>query len=211
MQSALLLGIIALTAAQSVDIISDLNLTKLQFEDEMNKWAEKYGMKELFEKYKKQLENEKKELDEGLKQVTEYFAKIGELANVESLTRKEFNEKRQELIDKLTPKQEKVVRHLECSFTPFSAENCVPGTKGPDPSRPKPMRPGPMRPGPRRPWPMGPGPMRPGPMGTGPTGPWPMGPGPMRPGPMGPGPMRPGPMGTGPMGPMWPHRPFDTW
>ncbi|KAK6751926.1 hypothetical protein RB195_003380 [Necator americanus] len=167
MQSLLFLGIIGLSAAQYSPfpnplpfpfpppgspqlyrIWNDPNLTKQQFEEEMNKWAQRYGVKQQYDKYNKQVEDEKKELEEGLKAVSRYFRRTRELESNKALTYRQFDEKRRELFDKLTSEQKEAARFLECLFTKLSARFCVPGPMGP-----RPVGPGPMGPhGPFYPW-----------------------------------------------------------
>lgn len=88
------------------------------------------------------------------------------------LTEPQAARKKQELLDKLTPKQAQAAQMLEGLFAPDYAKTPGPGPMGPGPVGPGPMRPGPMRPGPGGPGPMRPGPMRPGPFGPGPFSPF---------------------------------------
>ncbi|ETN80687.1 hypothetical protein NECAME_09009 [Necator americanus] len=183
----------------------DLNLTRKQYEDGMNKWAKENGVEEQYANYTKQQEEEKNELEEGLKQISRYFRKNRELENNTSITYAQAEENRQKFLAKLTPKQKVAKQFLECLFTPTSAKDCfrpmgpfpVPGPVVPGPTGPETEVPGPTGPGPVIPVPTGPGPYGPGPMN-------PYGPGIMNP--YGPGTMYPyGPVPTNPYAPFLPR------
>ncbi|ETN80571.1 hypothetical protein NECAME_02316 [Necator americanus] len=102
----------------------------------------------------------------------------------QSVTYKEFANKKKDLFSKLTKKQKGAVRFLECLFAPSSSKSCVSKPIGPAP--------------------FGPGPMGPAPFGPVPIGPTPFGPGPIGPAPFVPGPIGPIPFAPAPYGPFYP-------
>ncbi|KAL6737636.1 hypothetical protein Aduo_011263 [Ancylostoma duodenale] len=131
-------------------IQNDPNLTRQQYEDKLNQWADKYGVKDKFDAYKKNIEDQRKkaqqELDEALKALPKYYKQLRKIDNDKSLTPAQAAQKKKELFDKLTPKQQQAAQQMENIFAPDFAKR--------PPSRPH--GPGPHGPGPHRPWPYGP-------------------------------------------------------
>ncbi|EYC04293.1 hypothetical protein Y032_0088g2125 [Ancylostoma ceylanicum] len=130
-------------------IQSDPNLTKQQYEDQMNQWATKYNVKDKYDAYKKNIDDQRtaaqKELDDGIKAVRKYFKDIRAIENDNTLTWAQAAQKKQDLFNKLTPKQQQAAQSLEKIFAPDFA-------KTPSPAPP---RPGPGPRPPYRPWPYG--------------------------------------------------------
>ncbi|RCN36165.1 hypothetical protein ANCCAN_17956 [Ancylostoma caninum] len=129
----------------------------------MNQWAKKFGLKDKFDAYKKNINDQRikaqQKLDAALKALPNYYRQLRNIENDNTLTRPQADQKRRELLNTLTPKQRRAAEFLENLFAPEYAR------------RPQP---GPMRPGPYGPVPYGPGPYgpRPGPFGPGPYGPY---------------------------------------
>ncbi|EPB80661.1 hypothetical protein ANCCEY_00229 [Ancylostoma ceylanicum] len=139
-------------------IQSDPNLTKQQYEDQMNQWANKYGVKDKYDAYKKNIDDQRtkaqQELDEALKALPKYYRQLRKIENDNTLTRAQAAQKKQELLNTLTPKQKRAAQFLENLFAPDYAKRPSPGPMRPGPYGPGPYGPGPYgpRPGPYRPY-----------------------------------------------------------
>ncbi|CAJ0603863.1 unnamed protein product [Cylicocyclus nassatus] len=165
---------------------TDPSLTKQQFEEALAQWAEQYGLTNQYAAYKKLLEEQtsaaERELDEAIQNLPYIIEELRQIENDNALTMLQASQREMEIINRLTPKQQRLLRSAGHIFALAYLQ----------------PRPGP---GGVRPGPFGPGPYGPGPFGPGPYGPDPYGPGPRRPGPHGPGPRGPGPWGPrGPRG-----------
>ncbi|KIH45657.1 hypothetical protein ANCDUO_24301 [Ancylostoma duodenale] len=135
----------------------------------MNQWANRFGVKDKFDAYKKNINDQRikaqQKLDEALEALPKYYKQLRMIENdyrepkvlFQTLTKSQADQKRNELLNTLTPKQRKAAQFLENLFAPDYAR------------RPGPVRPGPYGPGPYGPGPYGP---RPGPFGPGPYGPY---------------------------------------
>ncbi|KIH43904.1 hypothetical protein ANCDUO_26083, partial [Ancylostoma duodenale] len=151
-------------------IQTDPNLTKQQYEDYMNRWANKYGVTDKYDAYKKDIENQtieaQQELDGALNALPKYFTQLRNIENNMTLTAAQAAQEKKELFKTLTPKQQRAAESLEDIFAPDYAKMPPPRPYGPGPYGPGPYGPGPYGPGPYGPGPYGPGPYGPGPYGT---------------------------------------------
>ncbi|VDN20519.1 unnamed protein product [Cylicostephanus goldi] len=177
----------------------------------MAQWAEEYGFTKQYEAYKKLIEEQKlaaeREFDEAVQNLPFIVGELRQIEDDKNLTALQSFQKEMEIINRLTPKQQQLLKCSGHIFAPAYLQP-RPGPNGPGVFRPGPFVPGPYGPSPFRPGPYGPGPNGPGPYGPGPYGPGPYGPDPYGPGPRGPGPYprpRPGPHGPGPWGPRGPR------
>ncbi|EPB66578.1 hypothetical protein ANCCEY_14330 [Ancylostoma ceylanicum] len=150
----LLLSIIGVTSA-FFPFFWDRSLTHQQYDSEMEKWANKYGVLGPYNKYKQNLEDQKKsaekDLDDALKALPKFFEEIRKIENEPGLTWNQAAEKKRQLYNTLTPKQIEIAKDLTRLFAPPYA------------SCPQPPQPGPYGP---------PGPYWPGPYGPVPYGPY---------------------------------------
>ncbi|RCN36167.1 hypothetical protein ANCCAN_17958 [Ancylostoma caninum] len=112
------------------DIQNDPNLTRQQYEDKMKQWAAKYGVKDQFDAYKKDIRNQRKkaqkELDEALDELPKYYKELRKIDNDKSLTAAQAAQKKKELFDKLTPKQKQAAQQMENIFAPDFAKRAPP-------------------------------------------------------------------------------------
>ncbi|RCN36164.1 hypothetical protein ANCCAN_17955 [Ancylostoma caninum] len=88
------------------NIQNNPNLTRQQYENRMNQWAKKFGLKDKFDAYKKNINDQRikaqQKLDAALKALPNYYRQLRNIENDNTLTRPQADQKRRELLNTLT-------------------------------------------------------------------------------------------------------------
>ncbi|KAK6748860.1 hypothetical protein RB195_001465 [Necator americanus] len=135
-------GVSALGLQEFQKLFNTRDLTRSQWEANILRWAEKFNVKQSVLQFKQKVEKEKQaaedELLEAMAKLMQFFKEYQDVGDNSKLTWSQADAKRQELVTKLTPKQQQAAAALSEIFAPVydeqtqkQPEQYVPGPYGP--------------------------------------------------------------------------------